>query len=805
MGRLVLRSVRTWAALFIAVMGAVIAAAVGALAYGVSAAQTEEAFRRETDLLLASEVRNIADRIDLTKRVLTDLAARVGRAGPEGASAILREFGKAAADLIPGTDRLEAALETGYRYVDSGGSAPASLEVRNLPWYARARNRTGEPGVTHPYFDYRDQSIDIAVFTALRDGEDRFLGAAAVIFDTARLGPLLASEVVGERGILLLVDADGCVIASRDGRGIGRCVPEFEAALAAELPRLDFSLDGERFDTALAPVPGTGLYAAAGASRDEACEGLRRTFAVLFGSGLSIALVFCVLAYAAARRAILPLLRLAEHMKEAENGDYRPTASFDEYSEVRDLARGFNDMVEAVRVRDEMLRNREKRIRDLAYSDPLTGLANRARLLKTLNGVLSGKEGRGLSGALFYLDLDRFKIVNDTQGHSVGDRVLQEVARKIEGEIRRDQLAARIGGDEFVVLLPGIDSPETAGKIARRFLDVLNRPLTVDGTRFDVGASLGVVLYPVHGSDSETLLKNADLAMYRAKRSGKGRYQVFEENLQSEILYRLSIENEIRDALARGEFVFHYQAQREARTGRIAGFEALLRSVRPGLAGLPVSDVIQVAEESGLIAQVERALLPAACRFAEMAGRAAGTVLPVSVNISPVHLAASGFTKTVLQCLERYGLPATAIQLEITESVIMDPRGAHVRILHELSDAGVACHLDDFGTGYSSLGRLQDLPIRNLKIDRSIVESLDRDDRKAAIATFVSQLARRLGMTVVMEGIETQSQLDKAVECGCDIVQGFVWDRPLPEDEALVLLARETAQGGTNLVPARRP
>ena len=320
-------------------------------------------------------------------------------------------------------------------------------------------------------------------------------------------------------------------------------------------------------------------------------------------------------------------------------------------------------------------------------------------------------------------------------------------------------------------------------KVARRLLDILKKPVAIQDKILDTGGSIGIALYPLHGNDGDTLLKNSDLAMYHAKRNGKHGYQIYEEHLQKEAAYRLDIENGLRQALSSRSFRLAYQPQHDMREGRVCGFEALLRCGDAGLAGLPLRDIIQVAEESGLIVEMERRVIAEAGGFARRINVGIAAPVSVSVNLSVVHILQSDFVEAFFRILDATGAERSMLRAEITEATLLGLKGAHRDKLSRLAEMGIAISLDDFGTGYSSLNHLRHLPIETVKIDKSCVDDLDGDEGKANITSLIIQLSHGLGLSVVVEGIERETQFRKALELGCDVAQGFYISPPLDEEE----------------------
>ena len=431
-------------------------------------------------------------------------------------------------------------------------------------------------------------------------------------------------------------------------------------------------------------------------------------------------------------------------------------------------------MVLAVRDQRERLRT-EAALKTLAYTDPLTGLINRGRFYDLLSVQAASRRARDQAYAVLVVDLDRFKPVNDLLGHAAGDTVLRLTADRLRSTLREGDLLARLGGDEFVILQLHTDGEGEAKALAARIVDVMQAPMLVDNQSVRVGASVGVALAPEHGDAPEVLLKNADLALYAAKADGKGVHRLFDPELDARMQARRRLELDLRRAVENAEFELHFQPLLEAGSDRIVGAEALVRWNHPERGQVSPAEFISLAEETGLILPLGEWVLNRACE----AARGWPAQLGVSVNLSPVQFRDRDLAETVRRALERSGLSATRLELEITEGVLLTEEVSTLATLEALRGQGVKIAMDDFGTGYSSLGYLRRFPFDKIKVDQSFIRQLPGDAESAAIVRAILSMGACLGMSTTVEGVETPEQLDFSAAEGCTYIQGYLVSRPL--------------------------
>jgi len=435
----------------------------------------------------------------------------------------------------------------------------------------------------------------------------------------------------------------------------------------------------------------------------------------------------------------------------------------------------------------------EDEVQHLAFYDQLTELPNRTLLQNRLNHAIIRCKRNGTRGAVLFLDLDRFKNINDSLGHQAGDHVLVEVARRLRSAVRDSDTVARLGGDEFIVLLEGFDHPDNIHSVIHRILLAMSQDIVHLGFTFSITCSIGISFFPSDGESVEELLKASDTAMYHGKDKGRNTYQFYRPDMNAKTRYFLEMENALRRSVLSQEFLLHYQPQFDLASRELIGFEALVRWRHPDLGLIPPADFIPLAEETGLILLLGDWVMGTACRQNQAWMKAHPLPLRMAVNLSGRQFWQGDLVESIARGLVQSGLQPEHLELEITESMVMKDADLAIGKMRELAAMGIRLSIDDFGTGYSSLAALKRFPIHTLKIDKSFVKDVTTNANDAAISASIIALAHTMNLDVVAEGIETREQLDFFLEKGCEIGQGYFFSKPLPAEEAEAFLGSHLA------------
>ena len=605
--------------------------------------------------------------------------------------------------------------------------------------------------------------------TAVSPIKDRSAVVGAVVVRTV-LDAAALRELPGQGDIDLAVFAAGKVVeTSRKHAALDALLseatidPEGVAQLNRKLRTLNFHADAKPMgdNTVLLALVPTADLAEAAAQRK----------VVAFGVTMALLAALLLVGWLLARGIGRPLQLMVAATQEMLRGQYSRRVPPSRISELDDLGEAVNHLTEQVETQLTELTRR-------AFHDSLTDLPNRALFLDRLEHALARATRRRESVAVMFLDLDNFKVVNDSLGHETGDRLLLEVARRLRGDLRPEDTVARFGGDEFAVLLEGIGSAGVACEIAERIREKLAVPFALGARHLTITASIGIVVARDGRGEPTALVRDADVAMYRAKMNGKARYEVFEPSMHAMVLERLDLEAELQEAVRRHEFVLHYQPIVLLETGRITGLEALVRWNHPRRGLVSPVEFIPLAEETGLIVPIGRWVIEEACR---QASRLDNRELTMTVNLSARQLAQTTLPQEIAERLRSADLSSSRLILEITESVLMQDTVAVIDRLNELKALGVRVAIDDFGTGYSSLNYLRRFPVDILKIDKSFVDPVADGEEGSALAGAILALARALRLETVAEGIETLEQVRGLQALGCRLGQGHFFSPPVPE------------------------
>jgi diguanylate cyclase (GGDEF)-like protein len=590
-----------------------------------------------------------------------------------------------------------------------------------------------------------------------------FDGIVMVAVDAAFFVSGYDTAKFGEQGVLGILGTDGVFRVRRSGESMfsGEAIDYFSALPKPDETEADPPLSRSTWDgvwrwTSAREIYGFPLAILIGLARDEQLAAARKASAAYIGRAVAGSLVI-VLLTALLGRLSWQLAR--SRLRESE--------SKLEYA---------------------------RRVEYLAYHDGLTGLPNRSMFSKLLTQRISEARRYDRQLAVAFLDLDRFKQINDTLGHEAGDQLLQEVATRLQECVRDSDTVARLGGDEFVVLLPELEDGKDAAIVAHKILAVIGKAFTLIGHEFRVTASIGISVYPQDGQDEQTLTKNADIAMYQAKTEGKNNFQFYSEKLNANSLERLTLESSLRHALERDEFRLNYQAKRDIHGGRIAGVEALLRWEHPDLGTVTPLQFIPVAEETGLIVPIGRWVLKTACLQSVAWQKEGLPPLSIAVNMTARQFTDEYLLQDIESILEATGMDPHLLELELAESLLIHNVENTLRILKGLKSLGVRIAIDDFGTGYSSLATLQRFPLDTVKIDRSFIGDLVGPSQNAGLADAIIAMGKSLSLTVVAQGVETKEQADFLRAHACDELQGFYFNRPLPASQFAKLMRAQTPE-----------
>jgi diguanylate cyclase (GGDEF)-like protein len=574
------------------------------------------------------------------------------------------------------------------------------------------------------------------------------------------------------------------VLSNQSGTVVASTTPSDLGGPVTALPRqLDCTLKTSEINNATEQLGTINVYFSRAEAEKSVETLVKRGIPIALAGVLLSALTGMALGTLLTRR-----LKLLEHAtRQMSEGNMEVTVAISGQDEVARLAQVFNEMSDSLRTQFTELQQVQDELAFQAQHDPLTGLANRLMFDLRCSQAIATAQNHHHKLALLFFDLDHFKNINDSYGHQVGDCVLRSVAARLPLVLKDQSIIARLGGDEFCVLLEKIEHADEASAMAQSVLDMLAIPLHCEQHEFFLSASIGICLYPADGEDEVRLLRNADTAMYRAKAAGRGAYRFYSREQTSTIRERTSMESRLRKAIQRGELRLNYQPQICLTTGDVVGVEALARWSSPEFGLVSPDKFIPIAEESGLIISMGEWILNDACRQMQQ-WRQDGSIIPrMAVNLSAIQIQRSDIAALVRNTLDSTGLPASCLELEITEGYILQDADRAIEVLQQLRDLGVSIAIDDFGTGFSSLSYLHRLPIDRLKIDKSFVQEIGTASRAAQVAQAVVNLGKTLGLSIIGEGVEQQHHARTLREWGCQEGQGFLYSHALAPDQLHLL------------------
>jgi diguanylate cyclase (GGDEF)-like protein len=639
------------------------------------------------------------------------------------------------------------------------------------------------------------------------------LGYVTSTINTSYINDFLESITIGETGFCFLLDNNGRYIYHPKTELIGTIIKSKKlSTLSADYMNNSIPASGtftyfyENSNQAMSYsiIPGLNWVLIVKQDISE-IKSLTTVLLALLTLVCCILLIITVIsANTLAKKFSTPIIELRDAMRTAADGNLTVQSNIKSNNEIGELSKNFNKMLHIIKtnyedlesMHDELLSNEEQlrsnydHIEFLAYHDTLTNLPNKLAFLDYINAVLTSSPVKKIQHAVYFVDLDNFKTVNDTLGHEFGDTLLMKTAQILSSIIGTDGMLARAGGDEFLIFRENVETKEKAVAFASQIIEFFKNPLDLEGEIVYVSMSIGISIYPENGISSNSLIKYSDIAMYKSKDTGKNKYTLFDKKMEEELSRNTLIIEVLRNAIENKEIYVQYQPFMELRTNNVIGFEALMRIHNDRLGTITPDEFIPIAEESGLIIELSSWLLREVCRFNKNLIDIGAKPRPVAVNISSVQINRPGFVSLLSEVLKETSLPPQYLELEITESTLVSSIMDATKLLNDLQKLGVRISLDDFGTGYSSLNYLTKMPINTLKIDKSFIDNICNNRKDAFISESIIQLAHSLDIKVVAEGVENTEQLVLLREQKCDIIQGFIYSPPL-HPSALLDIIRE--------------
>jgi diguanylate cyclase (GGDEF)-like protein len=665
--------------------------------------------------------------------------------------------------------------------------------------YFQETMRTGRLVISEPRLGQAAQQPVVFMTQPLKNAAGQMVGvlAAAMYPSDSHLFGKLESIKLGKSGsFLVLAPQHNRIVSATDQSRVMQPIPargvnpllDRRLEQGYDGPGVSITSEGIETFSVSRRMKTTGWMVLAGVPTQEAFASIAAVRWQVYLAAFLLSVLVALALYQILRRQWAPIDAASARIRRMTQGR-EPFAPLpvERRDEMGSLLDDFNELI-------LWRKKAEHQMEYLAHHDILTGLPNRVLVQDRFVHVKSQAERDGLKLALFFLDLDGFKTINDSLGHGVGDALLRQIAERLRSCVRESDTICRLGGDEFLVLLSNVSSADDTVPVLLKLLESLREPVYVDGRELSTSVSIGAAIYPDDGRDFDTLLKKADMAMYRAKDAGRNTYRYFNEQMNDEAVEQLALRSDLRHALERSEFVLHYQPQIDLTTGRVLGAEALVRWNHPVQGLVPPGRFIPAAEESGLIIPLGAWVMQEACRQTAAWRRAGLPPLVMAVNLSAVQFRRGDVEQTVTSVLEMAGLPPQALELELTESILIHESENVLATVRRLKQQGVRFSIDDFGTGYSSLSYLKRFEIDKLKIDRSFVRDLAVDADDAAIVRAIIQMARSLGLSTIAEGVETDEMLSRLRAFGCDEAQGYYFARPMPAQEFEHYLREQNAR-----------
>jgi diguanylate cyclase (GGDEF)-like protein len=643
------------------------------------------------------------------------------------------------------------------------------------------------------------------------DSNESIIGYLISTISISHFEDFIKSIVIGETGYGLILDKTGQIIYHPDKFMIGT---EIETEKLRKLVSNFYKGNIDRSNTFMLTTDGTDhLYGYSVIPEldwvlliqqdiPEIIDLANVNLFIILGAIIIFTVIMILLSISITNKYTGPIIELKDTMTTAAAGDLNVLSNVKSNNEFGELSRCFNKMLHIIRsnyyelssmhdeliTNEEELRNNYNHIEYLAYHDTLTDLPNKLSFINLVNDTINGSISRDVIHAIYYIDLDDFKNINDTLGHEYGDELLVQAADRLLSLSQADDIVSKVGGDEYLIFIEAVKSQDNAVKFAAKVLTSFNAPFILKGELTYISISIGIALYPKNGTSTNTLIKNADIAMYKSKSTGKNKYTLFDQSMENELYRNTQVLDALRGAIRNKEIYIRYQPQVNILTGKIIGFEALMRIDNAKLGNISPVEFIPIAEESGLIVELGEWILHEACIFTKSLHDMGLSNYTIAVNISSIQMNRPNFIHMVDRILKDTKLTPECLELEITESTIVSSISDTIDLLKSLHELGVRISLDDFGTGYSSLNYLTNMPINTLKIDKSFIDNINSNCKDSYIAETIIQLAHKIDVDVIAEGVEYIEQLDTLKTKKCDIIQGYLFSKPLLPDELLTLL-----------------